>query len=836
VSNKIDLKNAPEIANIINQLDSAALIKKKFATFHKIAVHIHTPQSYDYNLIKTCNNSDIDENDLINIAKQYKILPKQDYLLNDFNDKTFDSSEEELKFLIQAKCIVNKGIEAVIITDHNQLGGSKKMIRAMRILKRYGVIQKCCSVISGIEISCADKNHVVGIFDDKATTTEKIQNWHRDFIMDRVSGTYKTAIDVLKMINEIGGIGYIAHINTNSILFGKDSLSKGYKRELFNLPFMQLFGLKDLSQTEYIQNKISEFRQVKGRLVPILEDDSHSLDDLGKRTFWIKAEHINFKAIRDALREFSLSTEIDGQPYYPKYYIKSFYCEGRGFLTTDPEFKKSGFSLALSERMNAFIGGRGTGKSTILDMIALLLSQQQFDELKLKYLLEQGTFAVLVHASDKEYYIMFNGSNGSEEDKMNDKEFIENYFFNIRRFSSDERKARKDLTRMRIQIFEKTAAGKILEITAKQKILDSLYTRQFSINTLVDVASGDKLTNFVNDLLSQSSNLNNLKKITNPDDISATRSLYKSIPQKIEQRKCDLGAFIDAFNKSESEQIKLEYSFKKIEEFEFPWNEFFDVYSDNDARQWFQNYNISKGKLVSYFRELNSIKDAFALFFLLIDSKFAKVNKLLSVADFLEKDAKIITDNDLLRITEKINSVEFFKEIQRRVKLKQGLISKALLRYINDFDVFHLAFNVNNKANYKSVGTRFVDVTNLSMGQKVVAMVSFILAYDNFTDTLNPLVIDQPEDNLDNQYIYYNLVRDLKEIRGKRQVIIASHNSTIVMNSGTEQVVVMESDGQNGWIDKTGYAMNSAITKRVINILEGGEEAFNKKAKIYGLD
>lgn len=97
------------------------------------------------------------------------------------------------------------------------------------------------------------------------------------------------------------------------------------------------------------------------------------------------------------------------------------------------------------------------------------------------------------------------------------------------------------------------------------------------------------------------------------------------------------------------------------------------------------------------------------------------------------------------------------------------------------------------------------------------------------------MIIDQPEDHLDNRFIYDNLVSKLRDIKHKRQIIIATHNSTIVTNSSTEQVIVMESNSLYGWVERTGYCKNKNITTDIINILEGGRQAFIDKKKIYGV-
>lgn len=121
----------------------------------------------------------------------------------------------------------------------------------------------------------------------------------------------------------------------------------------------------------------------------------------------------------------------------------------------------------------------------------------------------------------------------------------------------------------------------------------------------------------------------------------------------------------------------------------------------------------------------------------------------------------------------------------------------------------------------------------MSLGQKVVALLTFILSYSKFSNDNTPLIIDQPEDNLDSQYIYNNLVKQLRKIKEKRQIIIATHNSTIVINSKTENVIVMKSDNTKGWMETYGYPAEKSIINNVLNYLEGGKESFNHKRTIY---
>lgn len=173
-----------------------------------------------------------------------------------------------------------------------------------------------------------------------------------------------------------------------------------------------------------------------------------------------------------------------------------------------------------------------------------------------------------------------------------------------------------------------------------------------------------------------------------------------------------------------------------------------------------------------------------------------------------------------------------YNEIYQKVFIYNNI--KNILDDIIIIDAqYNLLFNISNKETNEDVKDEFRPVQEISLGQQVAAILTFVIEYGKFNNDFTPLVIDQPEDNLDNQYIYKNLVQALKIIKNERQVIIATHSSTIVTNADSEQVIVMESNNKNGWIKRRGYASDEHILKHIVNYMEGGKESFNHKIRIY---
>jgi hypothetical protein len=96
----------------------------------------------------------------------------------------------------------------------------------------------------------------------------------------------------------------------------------------------------------------------------------------------------------------------------------------------------------------------------------------------------------------------------------------------------------------------------------------------------------------------------------------------------------------------------------------------------------------------------------------------------------------------------------------------------------------------------------------------------------------NTIFIDQPDDNLDNEFIMNELVDAIRRTKLNRQVIIASNNANVVINSDAEQIIIAEYN--NGKISYTMGAIEEPIIKeKAIHILEGGRTAFEAREKKY---
>lgn len=127
-----------------------------------------------------------------------------------------------------------------------------------------------------------------------------------------------------------------------------------------------------------------------------------------------------------------------------------------------------------------------------------------------------------------------------------------------------------------------------------------------------------------------------------------------------------------------------------------------------------------------------------------------------------------------------------------------------------------------------------VDIERLSPGTRGIVLLLLYLAVDK--DDIRPLIIDQPEENLDPQSVYDELVQRFREARKRRQIVIVTHNANLVVNTDADQVIVAtageHSPGQLPEIRyESGGLESDYIRKKVCEILEGGEEAFRARAR-----
>lgn len=125
-------------------------------------------------------------------------------------------------------------------------------------------------------------------------------------------------------------------------------------------------------------------------------------------------------------------------------------------------------------------------------------------------------------------------------------------------------------------------------------------------------------------------------------------------------------------------------------------------------------------------------------------------------------------------------------------------------------------------------GAEYKPTGRLSIGQRCTAVLPLLLRQQG-----DPLIMDQPEDHLDNAFVASTLVPALRRRTGQDQFIVTTHNANIPVLGEAQHVIVMESDGERGFALHQGALDRPEIVGAVTSILEGGADAFARRAEFY---
>ncbi len=206
------------------------------------------------------------------------------------------------------------------------------------------------------------------------------------------------------------------------------------------------------------------------------------------------------------------------------------------------------------------------------------------------------------------------------------------------------------------------------------------------------------------------------------------------------------------------------------------------------------------------------------------DSKIRRKFNVTTYEDYIRllKNEKIISNGDnFISINELYEQKEYFLK--------------------GSYNIYQYLYLFPYRKNYLNIqaGITYMNKSpnKLSVGQRGTFYVCMKLATDPFG---SPFVFDQPEDDLDNDFIMKQLVPIFRSIKKYRQVIIATHNANLVVNADAEQVIVANNTDEllsydSGSIENTNLREPIGIRERVCNILEGGDKAFKQREMRYEL-
>ena len=184
------------------------------------------------------------------------------------------------------------------------------------------------------------------------------------------------------------------------------------------------------------------------------------------------------------------------------------------------------------------------------------------------------------------------------------------------------------------------------------------------------------------------------------------------------------------------------------------------------------------------------------------------------------------------------------KALRNEIPFKAGYDAQSFMSRILSENWFGLSLNVEYDGD---------NLKDMSPGKRSFVVLKLLL---DFSDKKCPILIDQPEDNLDNRAIYSDLVRYIRKKKRDRQIILVTHNPNIVVGADSEEVIIANQNGKNapnengikfqylcGSLENSKDRMNDetipmldrcGVREHVCDILEGGENAFKERENKYG--
>ncbi|MBE3128982.1 MAG: hypothetical protein IMZ60_04810, partial [Actinobacteria bacterium] len=183
-------------------------------------------------------------------------------------------------------------------------------------------------------------------------------------------------------------------------------------------------------------------------------------------------------------------------------------------------------------------------------------------------------------------------------------------------------------------------------------------------------------------------------------------------------------------------------------------------------------------------------------------------------------------------------------DIEAKIKEKRSLIQNEVSDKKESTDIEKIfSFNLKNFEIIHSLSPLLIDdKINIKLGKNLIEKsspgqrVSTILPII-FLASKVPLIIDQPEDNLDNNLIKNNIVNILSDLKINRQIIIATHNANMVILGDAEQVIVMKAISEkSGEAEVEGFIDDRNVSDKAVSLLEGGKQAFMERENFYKMN
>lgn len=321
---------------------------------------------------------------------------------------------------------------------------------------------------------------------------------------------------------------------------------------------------------------------------------------------------------------------------------------------------------------------------------------------------------------------------------------------------------------------------------------------------------------------------------------------YSKVKSQFDKTRDELaGKGIDDLSKLEKitqELSLLEDNLRQIKEYE-------ETLSDEIERKHviIELYFTSRDEITryrkSFIESVISEKDNIKIE---VNPKRDKQHLTHSVRTILQKFNTF--DDDIKKIVQRclrgqdVNS-NISRLVEEFIQIRDGNVGETeftgrmvnVIKALNDEQIDELSLLIPEdeiSVKYKPNGSKhFRVLTNASAGQKTSAILTFLLSFGEV-----PLILDQPEDDLDNHLIYDLIVDRLKKTKEKRQIIVVTHNANIPVNGDSELVLCMDSETDGIRVLCEGPVEDDLVRTEICDVMEGGENAFKLRSRRYNIN
>ncbi|MFH1367671.1 MAG: TrlF family AAA-like ATPase [Elusimicrobiota bacterium] len=873
----------------------------------------------------------------MNCFQNGSIWLKADFHLHTKADKEFIFKGEENSFVSSYITALKKSdIKMGVITNHNKfdLGEFKALKDKANKEEIY--------LLPGVELSINDGAngiHTLIIYDYEAwikngtNFIEQFLNAAFEGIGDKDNKNTRCKYNLNALFEKIedhrkcgrDSFCIMAHVEQKNGFVNELDGGRISQLAMDKLFQQNVLGFQKLRSADVLKNLAQWFKTMESIPSCLEGSDCKSIEEVGKlgiqldtkgrkndKLTFLKIGDCNFEAVKYALLDKAGRVKADTKPEITNSHIKSIVFTG-GLL--------GGVECHFSPELNSFIGIRGSGKSSIIEVIRYALDirlgkkaiDQDYKKGLIDYVLKSGgkVSITIVDKLKEEYRI--DKIYGQQSDIYKNGKPIKaslNAFFQSPIYFGQKDLSNKDID-FESDLIQKLIGDKVNEINVninvkikeiisnvselkktsdldeskneivaqiedfehklivfkKKGIEDKLHQQnQYEI----DIAKLEKDKELIDEIS------NDLNRVTEDNTETITKIVFETDGNK------------DVFKEAESTFTQFKNEFSKISKISSKMTDLSAQYEKiiiklKDRKEALKEefakikreINIPNLKADDYLKYKKKIHELTASLKEIGKTQekrkviLATLDKLLTDLNSLWHEEYQILDDEIKRLNA-VNStlsigIEFkgrvdclldklktcfkgsgitepkyqnltkrykdFIEIYRnRNKLNKILSENQVVEFNNIFDK-----NLDDLLTFK-VGNKFIIkyknkmLAHHSLGQRASALILFLLAQKEN----DVLIIDQPEDDLDNQTIYEEVIKELKSLKGKMQFIFATHNANIPVLGDSEKIMACKYSEEKISIN-SGSIDNRNIQKDIVSIMEGGEEAFNKRKDIYTL-